>query len=121
MRRFITATVLALTMALATSGVVSAITASISPGYQNHAHGVASHWNLSWGGTQPFDVYFIYDVIHAPTWGWWINGTATTSKSLSVAFYPCSTTNFQQQFTVYDMYNSAVRTSHAYENGGNPC
>jgi hypothetical protein len=124
LKPFLAATALALTVALTYSGVASAaLSANISPANQNHAHGVSSHWALTWGGAQPFDVYFAYDVINAPAWTWFINGTTTTSKNLSMAYWPCTTTNFKQQLAVYD-HNGGLglfRTSHAYESGGSPC
>lgn len=121
MKRFITAIALALTIAFGSSGIVSAISANISPSTQSHAHGVKSNWTLTWGGSQPFSVYFWYDVDSVPSWYWHISNTATTSKALSTAFYPCSTATIRQQLQVYDQGGVAAKTSYATEQGGNPC
>lgn len=96
------------------------ISATISPSYQSHAHGVASTWSLTWGGTAPFDVYFWYDWNGSVSW--YALGTYSTGKSgLSEAFFPCTGMTFTQELDVYDQLGDAYTTSHAHELGGNPC
>lgn len=72
------------------------------------------------GRLKPFDIYFYYDWNETSP-DLYLIGTTTTSKSLSHAFYPCTTTTFTQELDVYDQLGFAGTTSKATEAGGNPC
>jgi hypothetical protein len=124
MKRLLMPTAFALILAVAISGVASAISANINPLSQTHAHGVKSAWSLTWGGvpgSHGFDVYFWYDVNNDYPPHWVSLGTFATSASKSTAWWPCTTTTFYQELDVYDQYGAAGTTSHATESGGNPC
>jgi hypothetical protein len=105
---------LLLSVVLATN--VLAVSAVISPTTQTHTHGSSSHWDLSWGGSGPFDVYFWYNTSGGVSWS--LVNTNTTTKSLSHVFTPCVTTTFHQELDNYDSLGFAATTSTAKENGG---
>jgi hypothetical protein len=91
--------------------------ASITPYTQQHAHGVASSWSLSWGNYPPYYVEFHYGdgVV-------WIYSGNNNSANKQHTFYPCVQTNFKQMLYVMDDHQAeATDYSWATEYGGNPC
>jgi hypothetical protein len=119
-RHKLIASVLALTFALASSGVAAAATASINPSSQSHSHGSPSSWTLSWGGQTPFrTVCFYYDKNNAAEGGWCLLNTNLIGATDSHTFTPCSTKTFYQVLNVTDWGNNFVtRQSSATESGG---
>jgi hypothetical protein len=118
MRRSMLSVALAAVLLAAAVSPAAATTCNISPGTQTHAHGVASHWTISWSGRSPFNWSFdTGDGNYS-----YANGVTYTSTGLSYTFWPCSTTRFQQSLVVDDSNGiRAVQSSYATENGGSPC
>ncbi len=118
MKRACLALVLALVLVFQVPGTAFAVlNVTISPSTQTHAHGVASHWSLSWNGQAAFTWLFEYGD------GAVIGDTrSTTSASTSHTFWLCSTTKYTQWLSVRDStLDFGVMHSYAWENGGNPC
>ncbi len=118
MRRSILSVALAAVLVAAAASPVVAASAYITPTTQSHAHGVASHWSLSWGGYSPYTV--VWD--RGDGSGLYWASTTSTSYPDSHVFYPCTTTRFHQYLNVWDSHNNPAQDdSYATENGGNPC
>jgi hypothetical protein len=109
---------------LLTAGPALALTTSIAPPSQTHAHGVASSWSLHWGGIPPYHVQFAF----GDGFGIIIENTTTTSSGPVYTFYPCTTRTFHQTLTVFDGWNEANHTylnvqqsTSTSQEGGGPC
>ena len=101
------------------AGPVLALSVSISPSTQSHAHGVASSWTGSWSGSPPYSVVFHYgDGTSDP-----LGNVTITSKGFTHTFSPCTTTQFTQDLAVSDQVHDIPFHGHstATETGGNPC
>jgi len=120
MKRVLAALVLSIGLVVSSVSSTFAVSALINPHTQSHGHGVASSWTLTWSGTHPFDVYFWWDTNDTSA-NWILLNTSTTSKKITHAFFPCTTTTFDQELDTYDQHGGAFDTSTAQETGGNPC
>lgn len=110
----------------ASVGVASvyAVSASITPATQSHAHNVSSHWTGSWSGRTNFHAEFDYGDGSPVV----IYDGASTSRSYSHIFSPCpgDSTTFYQTLQVWDNVGHgssllATSTSSATESAGTPC
>jgi len=118
MRQSVVAVFLAVILVTGVASPAAATTANISPSAQTHAHGVVSHWTVSWSGHSPFT--WIFTAGDGQAWGQ--NGDTHTSVYISYTFYPCSTTRYAQALSVWDAWNiGGGASSYATEYGGNPC
>ncbi len=124
MRRAALSLVLASALVMSAAvGPAAAISASISPATQNHAHNVFSHWTGSWAGRTAFHTEFYYGD------GWvTVYDGSSTSKAYSHLYSPCpgEQTTFYQLLQVWDNIGHgsslyASSTSSAHENSGSPC
>lgn len=98
---------------------VSGAGANAEPETQQHAHGVASVWNLTWSGDAPFDYNFHYGDGFVRVR---LNTFAVAENGVRRTFFPCSTTTFTQWFRVWDSdAGYAYDFTTAKETGGNPC
>jgi exo-beta-1,3-glucanase (GH17 family) len=120
MRRLLFAVVLGMSIAVVTTGASLATTsAHLTPSSQSHAHGVASSWSGTWSGTGPFSwtLYHGDGSTESAT-----NVTYTSHNFADYAFFPCSTTTFNQHIRVTDQVGPLnSNTTSATETGGNPC
>lgn len=125
MKRQFVAVGLALTMVFSQGGQAFAVSASITPATQSHAHNVASHWWLGWGDTSPFNVLFDYGDGYGLYW----SSTTLRSYYATYGFSPCpgDPTLYYQSLSVFDGYHYpyyngyAVSYSSARESQGSPC
>jgi hypothetical protein len=95
-----------------------AASANAEPETQSHSFSVSSHWQLTWGGDNPFDYNFHYGdgVVRVRT------GTNAVAESVSHKFFPCTTTTFTQWFRVWDSDSGYAQDyTTARETGGVPC
>ncbi len=122
MRRHVAAGIFATTLLTVGAGSVIAASANVTPSSQVHAHGVASHWTLSWGGTSPYHVEFYLGDGTVDIW----QSTTIVGASDSYTFWPCTTTVFHQTLKAWDGWNDQYKTykgdaqdsSTAQESGG---
>lgn len=107
-----------LLLAISSSGAALAASANAEPETQSHAHGVSSHWTLTWGGDGPFEVLWS----RGDGSGLWWPSTNIMGWSDSYAFYPCSTQQFTQRLQVWDDDGGYAQDyTRATESGGSPC
>ena len=112
------AAILASLCLLVSASNAFAISASIGPSSQSHGYGVASHWNLAWGGSSPFEVLFAYGDGVGRYWP----STTLTNYSDHYTFWPCNSTLYHQTLKVWDSQSGyAYTSSTATESGGGGC
>jgi hypothetical protein len=118
MRHRFFAAAAAVALSIALSGVALATSANAEPETQSHGHGVASHWTLTWGGDNPFEVFWNRG---DGTALWWPS-TNIVNSSDSHAYWPCFTTQFTQRLQVWDSDSGYAQDyTKATESGGSPC
>jgi hypothetical protein len=125
MKRPFLALMLAIALVMGSSGSTLAVSVSISPSYQSHAHMVSSHWTTSWSGTSPYHVQFWYgDGFVALT-----ESTTATWLPRTHMFAPCpgEPELYYQTLQVWDGYyypyysTFNFTTSSAREPAGGAC